>query len=104
MKLSLAILAHWYGDLLGTEHGGNKGRGRKPMFPQHFGSLAGQMWETASHFTWPRVGVWLWEATESQLAVSGQEASLGNRLSVLGIPDTAGHRGRAENKMGVSIY
>ena len=24
--------------------------------------------------------------------------------AVLGIPDTAGHRGRAENKMGVSIY
>ena len=28
----------------------------------------------------------------------GQEAVLGNRFSVLGIPDTAGHQGRAKNK------
>ena len=51
-------------------------------------------------FTCPGVGVWLWEATESQLAVIGQGASLGNRFSVLGIPDMAGHHGRPENKVG----
>jgi hypothetical protein len=46
------------------------------------------------------VGVWLWEATESQLAVSGQGAAQSNRFSVLGIPGTGGHLGRAENKTG----
>ena len=42
----------------------------------------------------------MWEATESKLSVSGQGAGLGNRFSILGIPDTTGHHGRAENKMG----
>ena len=51
-------------------------------------------------FTWPEVGIYLWEATESKLSVSGQGAGLGNRFSILGIPDTTGHHGRAENKMG----
>ena len=59
--------------------------------------------------TQPRVGVWLWEATEPQFPrgwTRGSLRSLGlmeardNRFSVLGIPDTAGHRRRAENKMG----
>ena len=30
----------------------------------------------------------------------GQGAVLGTRFSALGIPDTTGHRGRAENRMG----
>ena len=62
----------------------------------------------------PLVGVWLWEAIESQLKgggrgwgeTRGSPRSLGltetrdNRFSVSGIPDTAGHGRRAENKMG----
>ena len=58
--------------------------------------------------TWPRVGVWLWEAMNSALRrwTRGSPRSLGlteardNRFLVSGIPDTAGHLGRAENKMG----
>ena len=61
--------------------------------------------------TWPRVGVWLWEATDGpshQGRTRGSPRSLGlteardNRfsVSVSSIPDTAGHRRRAENKVG----
>lgn len=58
---------------------------------------------------WPQVGFWLWEATEPHLPggwTKESPRSLGlmeakdNRFLVLGIPDTAGHLGRAENKMG----
>jgi hypothetical protein len=48
---------------------------------------------------WPRVGVWLWEAMDPAHG-GGQGAVLGTRFSALGIPDTAGHLGRAENKIG----
>ena len=48
---------------------------------------------------WPRVGVWLWEAMDPAHG-GGQGAVLGTRFSALGIPDTAGHLGRAENRMG----
>jgi hypothetical protein len=55
------------------------------------------------------VSVCLWEATEPHLArgwTMGSQRSLGltedrdNMFSVSGIPNTAGHGGRAENKMG----
>ena len=51
-------------------------------------------------FMRPRVGVWLWEATDPSLEGGGQGAVLGTRFSALGIPDTSGHYGRAENRMG----
>jgi hypothetical protein len=47
VKLSLAILAHCYDDLLCAGHGGNKGSGRKLTFSQHSGALGGQKRETA---------------------------------------------------------
>jgi hypothetical protein len=58
--------------------------------------------------TWPQMRVWLWEAMNSALRrwTRGSPRSLGlteardNRFLVSGIPDTAGHLGRAENKMG----
>ena len=49
--------------------------------------------------TQPWVGVWLSEATESQLSGWWTGAVLGTRFSASGIPDTAGHLRRAENKM-----
>lgn len=45
------------------------------------------------------MGVWLWKATDPAHR-GGQGAVLGNRFSVSGIPDTAGHHGRGENNMG----
>jgi hypothetical protein len=59
--------------------------------------------------TRPWVGIWLWEAMKPQPASGGggSPRSLGlteardNRSSTSGIPDTVGHHGRAENKMGV---
>jgi hypothetical protein len=53
--------------------------------------------------TWPQVGVWLREATESQLTGGGgggQGAVLSNRFSVSGISDTPGYQERPENKTG----
>jgi hypothetical protein len=50
--------------------------------------------------TWPRVGVWLCGATDPSLVDGGQGAVLGTRFSALGIPDTAEHCRRAENRMG----
>jgi hypothetical protein len=55
----------------------------------------------------PRVGVWLWEATDPAHGgwTRGSLRSLGlmeardNRFLVLGIPDATGHHRRAENKM-----
>jgi hypothetical protein len=60
--------------------------------------------------TWPRVGVWLWEATDPVHGglggwTRGSSRSLGlmetrdNRFSVSGIPDATEHCRRAENKM-----
>jgi hypothetical protein len=46
------------------------------------------------------VGVWLWEAMDPSSAGGGQGAVLDTRFSASGIPDTAGHHGRAENRMG----
>jgi hypothetical protein len=57
---------------------------------------------------WPQVGVWLLEAMDPALGgwTRGGPRSLGlmeardNRFSVSGIPDTARHCRRPENKMG----
>ena len=58
-------------------------------------------------FMRPQVGVWLWEAmdpahrgcTKGILRSLGLMEASDNRFSVLSIPDTAGHRGKAENKV-----
>ena len=47
-----------------------------------------------------QVDVWLWEATDPSSVGGGQGAVLGTRFSASGIPDTAGYRGRDENRMG----
>ena len=46
------------------------------------------------------MGDWLREATDPSSVGGGQGAVLGTRFSASGIPDTTGHRGRAENRMG----
>ena len=50
------------------------------------------------------MGVWLCEATDLVHGASrrflGLTEARDNRFSVSGIPDTAGHHGRAENKLG----
>ena len=84
----------------------NKGSGRKPESCQSSGALGRQTQRIAARF--PRVCVQLWEATDPAHWgwTRGSPRSLDlieardNRFSVSGIPDTAGHHGRAENKMG----
>ena len=94
--------------LLGTECGGVKGVGENPCLVRVPVLWAGGCGRTAACM-WPRVGVWLWEATELQLGAGwtrGNPRSLGlmeardNRFSVSDIPNTSGHLRRAENKMG----
>ena len=81
--------------------GGIKGDGENPHSPSILVVWVGRRGRLPHSFTWPRVGFWLSEARKSQLAVSEQAAALGNRFSVMGIPDTAGHDGRTEKKMRV---
>jgi hypothetical protein len=50
---------------VGPRAWGNKGSGRKPVSHQSSSALGGQTEEDCSTlFTWPQVGVWLWEATD----------------------------------------
>jgi hypothetical protein len=51
-------------------------------------------------FHMAQVGVWLWEATEPSPLSQGLTEARDNRFSFSSIPDTAGHHGRAENKIG----
>jgi hypothetical protein len=78
-----------------------KGNGRKPVSCQSSGALGRQTQEDCHMLsTWPWVGVWLCGATDPSLAGSGQEAVLGIRFPVSGIPYTDGHLRRAENRIG----
>ena len=101
--------------LLGTGHsghGGIKGVGENPSPTRVPVLWAGRCRSTAGHMlsTQPQVGVWLWEAMDPARGgwTRGGPRSLGlteardNRfsVSVSSIPDTAGHRRRAENKVG----
>jgi hypothetical protein len=52
--------------VLGSGHWGNKGSGGKPASCQSSAVLGGQTREDCHTLsTRPRVGVWLWEATDS---------------------------------------
>jgi hypothetical protein len=82
---------------------GERGSGRKPASCQSSGALCGQTWKDCFTLsTWPLVGVWLCEVTGPSLVGGGQGAVLGTRFSASGIPDTSGHQGRAEHRMGGS--
>ena len=79
-----------------------------PEFRQGSGALGRDSEDCCRLSTQPQVGVWLWEATNPspQRVDRGSPKSLGlietrdNRFSVWGIPEAAGCRGRAENKVG----
>ena len=86
---------------MGRGRGVNKGSWGKPSSCQSSSALGGRTWKDCPTLsTLPWVGVWLCEATGPSSAGGGQGAVLGTRFSALGIPDTTGHRGRAENRMG----
>ena len=87
--------------LPGSRHRGIKGVGenlhpaRVPLF------WVGRRGRTATRF--PRGPGWVsgcGKPLDHSSAKGGQGAVLGNRFSVLGIPDTTGHLRRAENKIG----
>ena len=68
------------------------------MSRQSSGALCGWTQDCHTLSTRARVGVWLCEATDPNLAGGGQGAVLGNRSQPLA--SHAGYRGGAENKWG----
>lgn len=86
---------------MGRGRGVNKGSWGKPSSCQSSSALGGRTWKDCPTLsTLPWVGVWLCEATGPSSAGGGQGAVLGTRFSALGIPDTTGYQGSAENRMG----
>ena len=84
------------------EHGAIKGFGRKHTSRQSSGALGGEDAEGLPHAFYAGPG-WVsgCEKPWNPSSAGGEQgAVLGNRFSALGIPDTTGHCGRAENRMG----
>ena len=73
--------------LWGREHGGKEGVGENPRPTRVLVLWAGGHGRLQYAFHATRLDVWLWEATDPARG-GGQGAVLGNRFSVLGIPDT----------------
>ena len=71
--------------------------GRRGGLPHTFHATPGGCLAVESHGPQP-TGRW----TRGSLRSLGFTEARDNRFSILGIPDTAGHRGRAENKVGAS--
>jgi|UPI0000022141 hypothetical protein len=72
---------------------GERGSGGKPASRQSSGALGGQTYKDCCTLsTQPRVN--------PSSSEDGQGAVLGTKFSAPGIPDTTGHRERAENRMG----
>ena len=102
MELSSYGAANHFSSLcVGCRVLGNKGGGRKPAFHQSSGALGGQTQETGACFPCgPRVVSGCGKPLDPSSAGGGKGTVLGTRFSVSGIPDTAGHLRRAEDKMG----
>jgi hypothetical protein len=100
MELSSYGAANHFSSLcVGCRVLGNKGGGRKPAFHQSSGALGGQTQETGACFPCgPRVVSGYGKPLDPSSAGGGKGTVLGTRFSVSGIPDTAGHLRRAENK------
>jgi hypothetical protein len=98
-------------DNVGQQVWENKGSGRKLLSCQSSSALGRQMWKTATGFPRGPSGClaveshgpqqWGWCGGWNRVILRslGLTEARGNRFSVSGIPDTAGHRGRAENKV-----
>jgi hypothetical protein len=85
----------------GREHRGIKGEWEKTCVPPEFWCSGWADAEGLPHaFHTTLCGYLPVGSLDPSSVGGGQGAVLGTRFSALSIPDTTGHRGRAENRMG----